>query len=55
MKWIGHVPSMEDMKNAYKILVEKPEGKITLEQLDVDGRITLKWIWRKRDWRSGLD
>jgi len=25
--WVGHVAYMGKMRNAYKILVEKPEGK----------------------------
>jgi hypothetical protein len=27
MRWAWHVPRMEEMRNAYKILVEKPVGK----------------------------
>jgi hypothetical protein len=27
MSWAGHVACMGVMRNAYKILVEKPEGK----------------------------
>jgi hypothetical protein len=27
MRWAGHVQRMEEMKNAYNILVGKPEGK----------------------------
>jgi hypothetical protein len=27
MRWAGHVGRMEDKKNAYRILVGKPEGK----------------------------
>jgi hypothetical protein len=27
MKWAGHVEHMGEMRNAYKILVRKPEGK----------------------------
>jgi hypothetical protein len=27
MRWVGHVTSMGEMKNAYKILVGKPAGK----------------------------
>jgi hypothetical protein len=27
MKWAGHVALMGEMRNAYKILVRKPEGK----------------------------
>jgi len=26
MRWVGHVAHMVEMKNAYKILVGKPEG-----------------------------
>jgi hypothetical protein len=28
MRWAGHVASMGELKNAYKILVRIPEGKI---------------------------
>jgi hypothetical protein len=31
-----------DMTRAYKILLEKPEGKTTLCYLGVDGRVILK-------------
>jgi hypothetical protein len=27
MRWAGHVVLMGEKRNAYKILVEKPEGK----------------------------
>jgi hypothetical protein len=27
MRWVGHVARTEEMNNAYKILVMKPEGK----------------------------
>jgi hypothetical protein len=27
MRWAGHVARMEQMRNAYKMLVGKPEGK----------------------------
>jgi hypothetical protein len=39
MRWVGHVEHMEEMRNAYKILVGKPEGKKHLEDKGVDGRI----------------
>jgi len=32
---------MEEMRNAYEILVGKPEGKRNLEDLGVDGEIIL--------------
>jgi hypothetical protein len=37
MKWAGHVARTGDLRGAYRILVGKPEGKIYLEDLDVDG------------------
>jgi hypothetical protein len=27
MKWVGHVASMGDTRDAYRVLVGKPEGK----------------------------
>jgi hypothetical protein len=32
MRWAGHVAHMGDMRNAYKILVEKLEGKRQLKR-----------------------
>jgi len=37
MKWTEHVAWMEDMINAYNILIGKPEQKITL------GRCKRRW------------
>jgi hypothetical protein len=42
MRWAGHVVHMGEMKNAYKILVGKPEGKRPHRQPDVEERIILK-------------
>jgi len=39
-----HVACLEEMRNAYNILVGIPEGKSHLEDLDVDGRIILEWM-----------
>jgi hypothetical protein len=47
MPWAGHVAHIKKMRNAYKILVEKPEGKDHLEDLGVDNKITLEWILGK--------
>jgi hypothetical protein len=35
------------MKNAYKILIGKPEGRDHLEDLDLDGKIISEWILGK--------
>ena len=37
------------MRDAYRVLVGKPEGKSHLEELGADGSIMLKWILKKRD------
>jgi hypothetical protein len=32
MKWAGHVASVGEMSGAYKVFVEKPEGRRPLEK-----------------------
>jgi hypothetical protein len=34
-------------RGVYTILVETPEGRYTLEDLGLDGRIKSKWIFKK--------
>jgi hypothetical protein len=36
-------------RGAYRVLVGRPEGKSHLKDLDIDGRIILKWIFKKCD------
>jgi hypothetical protein len=38
MRWVGHVARMEEKRNAYKLLVEKPEEKRPL------GRSRRRWV-----------
>ena len=38
---------MEKERGVYKVLVGKPEGKDHWGDQDVDGRIILRWIFRK--------
>jgi hypothetical protein len=35
------------MRNTYKILVGKPEGKVQFEDLGIDENKTLEWILEK--------
>jgi hypothetical protein len=51
MRWAGHVTWMGEMRNAYRILVGKPEGKRPL------GRPRRRWVDNiKMDLReTGLD
>jgi hypothetical protein len=55
MRWAGHVARMGEKRNAYRILVGKPEGKRPL------GRPRRRWVdnikmdlreigWDGRDW-----
>jgi len=43
---------MGEMSGAQRVLVGKPEGKNHLGDPGVDGRIILRWIFRK--WDVGL-
>jgi hypothetical protein len=38
---------MGERSSAYRVLVGKPEGKSNLEDIDVDGRMILKVIFKK--------
>jgi len=35
--------TMRERRNAYRVLVGKPEGKNRLEDLGIDGTIIVKW------------
>ena len=47
MRWAVHVAGMGERRGAYRVLVGKPEGKRPLERHGLDGRIILRWIFRK--------
>jgi len=44
-----YVACMGDRRVAYRVLVGKPDRKSHLEDLGMDGRIILKWIFKKWD------
>jgi hypothetical protein len=44
-----HVAHMGEGRGAYRILVGRPEGRNHLEDPGIDGRIILKWIFKKWD------
>jgi hypothetical protein len=52
MRWMGHVACMGERRGAYRVLVGKLEGKNHLEDPGADGRIILRWIFRKWDVRG---
>ena len=43
---------MGERRVVYTILVGKPEGRNHLEDLGLDGRIIVRWIFRK--WNVGV-
>jgi hypothetical protein len=46
VRWTEYM-ACKKMRNAYKIIVRKPEWKRPLGRLGIDGRIILNWILRK--------
>ena len=46
MRWAGHVARMGEGRGVHRVLVGKPEGGHWGDP-DVDGRIILRWIFRK--------
>jgi len=51
-RWAGHVARMGERRDAYRVLVGKPEERDHLEDPGVDGRIILRRIFRK--WDAGV-
>ena len=49
----GHVSHMVE-RGGYRVLVGKPEGKRTLENPGINGRIILRWIFRNEMGGMGL-
>jgi len=47
IRWAGNVACIGEGRGLYKVLVGKPEDH--LKDRGVDGRIILRWIFRKWD------
>jgi len=51
IRYAGYVAHMEENREAYRILVGKPEGNRLLERPGRGWEIILKWVFRK--WSNG--
>jgi len=49
MRWVGHVAHLGERRVLYRVLVGKPEERDCLEEPGIDGKIILRWIFRKWD------
>jgi len=49
MRWAEYVARLRQKRGVYRVWAGKPEGKRPLGRPGVDGKIILRWIFRKWD------
>jgi hypothetical protein len=49
LRWTGHVARMGERRGVYRVLVGNLWERDHLGEADVNGKIILRWIFRKRD------
>jgi hypothetical protein len=49
MRWVGHVACMGSRRGTYTVWHRDLSERDHLEDLGIDGKITLKMIFKKRD------
>jgi len=49
MRWVGHVAHMGTRRGTYRVLVGNLRERNHMKDPSVDGRIILRWIFRKWD------
>ena len=47
MSWAGHVERMIETRGVYRVFMGKPEEERPLWSSGIEGRIILRWIFRK--------
>jgi hypothetical protein len=55
MSWAGNVARMGEVRNAYRVLVGKPEGKRPLERPTCRWENVIKMDVREIGWGGGVD
>jgi hypothetical protein len=55
MRWAGQVARIEEGRNVYRGLVEKPEGKRPLERPRRKWEYGIKMDFREIGWGGGMD